>query len=119
MKYLITILLLAIVLNLSSQIHTDHGLINSGYLFIKLDRYKTNGELEGYRGMIDVGHINGVYSSILERKGGKVARFRTPFQLVLFMDFRDYEYIGAQTYVLRKLNKDVWTTVWIFYKEKL
>ncbi len=116
MKTILLLLFLFIINPVQSQIYTDKGSLTSGWLRVKLDRYKTNGLREGYRGMVDLGLWPGIWGSVLERQDGKVARFVTPMELIVFMDYNGYKWIGQETYVLRKDNKDVWTTVWIFYK---
>jgi len=113
MKTILILLFLFVTTLLHSQIDTEAGIIESGHLLIKLDRYG-HGEHEGYRALIDVGSDSGVYKAILI--GGKIAHFITPMKLILHMDNAGFEYLGIETYVLKKNNKDKWVTVWIFYK---
>jgi len=117
-KTILILLFLFVTTLLHSQIEIEGSqgrtkIIESGHLLIKLDRYG-HGEHEGYRALVDVGSDSGVYKAILI--GGRIAHFITPMKLILHMDNAGFEYLGIETYVLKKNNKDKWVTVWIFYK---
>lgn len=119
MRKLVLIVILALTTCFAyPQIYTDEGYVYEGWVFIQLDNYKSNGLKEGYRGLVDMGVWPDTWGSIYDNDL-RTARFITPKELIEFMEDHNFEWRGTETYVLRKIKtKDVWTTVWIFYKKK-